>query len=105
MTSTHAARASRRVAGAPFQVKAPRLPPIVRRHALLAVVLLGTALRAGVLLERPFLAEDGPGYLWLAQEGIQPAQWKSALAGYFPPLYPVAIRIAHASGLGRRLWG
>jgi hypothetical protein len=62
-------------------------------RALAAALALGVVLRAVRLGEHPFLHPDGPAYLALAREG-------TTLAGYYPPLYPAALRLAHATGLG-----
>src|SRR5581483_11103069 len=58
----------------------------VSRRALLAALALGVGLRAARLAEHPFLHPDGPAYL--------------ALARGPPPLYPAAVRLAHAARLG-----
>jgi hypothetical protein len=65
----------------------------VSRRALLAALALGVGLRAVRLAEHPFLHPDGPAYLVLARG-------PTTLAGYYPPLYPAAIRLAHAARLG-----
>jgi len=70
----------------------------VSRRALLAALVLGVSLRAVRLVEHPFLHPDGPAYLALARDGA--GGWRAALAGYYPPLYPAALRLAHAAGLG-----
>src|SRR5579875_536708 len=62
-------------------------------RALLAALALGVGLRAVRLAEHPFLHPDGPAYLALAHG-------PTTLAGYYPPLYPAAVRLAHAAGLG-----
>ncbi len=63
------------------------------RRALLAALALGVGLRAARLAEHPFLHPDGPAYLALARG-------PATLAGYYPPLYPAAVRLAHAARLG-----
>jgi len=65
----------------------------VSRRALLAALALGVGLRAARLAEHPFLHPDGPAYLALARG-------PATLAGYYPPLYPAAVRLAHAARLG-----
>ncbi len=64
-----------------------------RRGVLLACVAVALALRAGRLAQHPFLHTDSPGLMAMARDDI-------TLTGYYPPVYPAAIRAAHALGLG-----
>ncbi|MFN8543718.1 MAG: hypothetical protein U0807_05880 [Candidatus Binatia bacterium] len=70
-----------------------------RRAALLACVLAGAGVRGARLLEAPFLHADSPALLRIARDEIGAGHWRAALAGYYPPLYPAAVRAAHTLGL------
>ncbi|HZP40053.1 MAG TPA: glycosyltransferase family 39 protein [Candidatus Binatia bacterium] len=67
-----------------------------RRLALAAAVLVAVALRAARLAGGPFIHPDGPAYLDLARRLAPDAR---AFVGYFPPGYPLAIRLMHGLGL------
>jgi hypothetical protein len=66
-------------------------------RVVLVWTLVGLGVRAVVFLEAPFLHMDGPAYIGIA-ETLSAERWRSALTGYFPPLYPAAIRLVHAAG-------
>src|SRR5262249_34037280 len=66
------------------------------RALMLACIGVGAALRVARLLEHPFLHADAPALLTIARDLLGGDGFARALAGYYPPLYPAAIRLVHA---------
>lgn len=69
------------------------------RSLAIACLLLGAALRITRVAEHPFLHADAPALLWIARDVLGEGSIARALGGYYPALYPAAIRLVHALGL------
>jgi hypothetical protein len=73
------------------------MPARTRRLALLGCFMLGVGLRTVRLVEWPLIHPDGPGYIQSART-LDGNHWAAALAGYYPPGLPVAMRAIHGLG-------
>src|SRR3989442_15350092 len=76
---------------------------VSRHRALLLVALgIGIVVRLARVARDPLMHPDGPAYLDLAAALLR-GELLPVLGGYFSPLYPSAVAILAATGLGLEL--